>query len=128
KARNMIIQSKTWYHLVVRYSRNNKQDIWINGKLQTQVHMTTPNGVTTIWNKPIFSSSPPRLWWSSQKMCMPDALFIGAKNEKYTYSWSGGKLADITIWNKLLEPIEIRAAYREKVSIDKLNVGTYIFQ
>ncbi|CAF1122912.1 unnamed protein product, partial [Didymodactylos carnosus] len=121
-AQNTHINRRTWYHIVARISRQ-KQEIWINGKLSEIKEMTNPRDASTGRSYSWANEET----WLEEKMSMPNILTIGAKNELYEYSWHGGRLADISIWNCWLEPKEIRAIFQQKCSIDQMKIGTYLF-
>jgi hypothetical protein len=37
-------------------------------------------------------------------------------------------IADVSLWSRRLSPLEIRAIYEQKISIDKVNIAKYIFE
>ncbi len=39
-----------------------------------------------------------------------------------------GRIADLSIWNRWLDFIEIRAIWQQRVSIDQIDLGEYFIQ
>jgi hypothetical protein len=52
-----------------------KQEIYVDGKLEGQVDMTNPNNRSEIWANPISENEK----WEDMKMDMPHAVCIGSK-------------------------------------------------
>jgi hypothetical protein len=46
-------------------------------------------------------------------------------NSKYFHCWFG-RMADISIWNRWLDYMEIRAIWQQRVSVDQTNLGDYL--
>lgn len=71
-----------------------------------------------------------KLWINGQSV-LDVEIPITAYSSSAVVSFSFGSdwnysLADISLWSRCLLPIEIRAAYDQKLSIDKINISKYI--
>jgi hypothetical protein len=53
-------------------------------------------------------------------------LFIGT-NSKGFHCWFG-RIADLSIWNRWLDYMEIRAIWQQRVSIDQTDLGEYFIK
>ncbi|CAF1208749.1 unnamed protein product [Adineta ricciae] len=117
------IELNTWYHVVTQVSRK-KQEIYVNGHLQKTVLMTSKASATEIWTS---GRTYPNAPWSKQEMQRPETLCIGAKCLRpFPHNFWLGELADLCIWTRWLEPIEIMAIYESKAKLDNINIGQLI--
>lgn len=48
-------------------------------------------------------------------------------NSKGFHCWFG-RIADLSIWNRFLDSIEIKAIWQQRVSIDQVNLGEYFIK
>ncbi len=92
-----------WYHLVILISHD-EQKLFINGQCQREVKRNENN----------------------PKLISIKELNIGT-NSKGFNCWFG-RIADLCIWNRWLNPIEIRAIWQQRVSIDRTDLGEYFTQ
>ncbi len=78
--------------------RTPRQNLWINGRLELTVEV-------------------------------PIAAYSTAAIVSF-YLWVKWNrcLADLSLWTRRLSPIEIRATYEQRTSVDKVNVGKYIVE
>ncbi|CAF0791046.1 unnamed protein product [Adineta ricciae] len=112
-----------WYHVVARVNRN-IQDLWVNGKQVSSVDMTNIQNRTEI-REPYHQSWNSSQWYE-QTIHLPNILYIGTKNNEHHNPWIG-KIADISVWTRWLQPFEICALYQQQTSIDKVKLGTFLF-
>lgn len=116
------IEPSRWYHVVVQVNRN-RQELWVNGQQVSNVDMTQEHlrhEVRAPYRKNWNASG-----WHNQKIHLPDLLCLGSKNREHHNPWRG-KIADISIWRRWLEPFEIRALHQQHVSIDKVKLGSFV--
>ncbi|CAF1318584.1 unnamed protein product [Rotaria magnacalcarata] len=117
------VKLNTWYHVVTQVSRK-KQEIFVNGDLQREVDMTLKAMGTITWTPGQIASNAE---WSQQEIQRPEALCIGAKCLRpIAHNFWLGQVADLCIWTRWLEPIEIKATYQSKTKSDNLNMGQFI--
>jgi hypothetical protein len=111
---------KTWYHVVALVSRN-KQQLFVNGQLECSVNMSTRDGGNI--DEPYLYRYDER--WEDQQMQMPRTLHIGVKTPRENF-WHG-YIADMAIFDRWLEPTEIRCIWQTRMPLSKLeNMGGYI--
>ncbi|CAF1163759.1 unnamed protein product [Rotaria sp. Silwood1] len=99
---NVQIKPNEWFHIVLVQerqadARTPQQNLWINGKLELTIEV-------------------PIAAYSSTATV---SLFLWNKWKR--------SIADMSFWSRRLLPIEIRAIYEQKISIDKVDVANYIF-
>lgn len=110
----------TWYHVVALVSRN-KQQLFVNGELQCSVDMSRKEGGVI----DMLYLYPSNGKWENQQMQMPRTLHIGVKRPRENF-WHGN-IADVAIFDRWLEPAEIRGIWQNRVPLSKLeNMGAYI--
>ena len=91
-----------WYHIVILISAE-KQQLFINGQCQREIKGNFPQ------NNPI-------------SLAMKE-LNIGTDSKGF-HCWFG-RMADLSVWKRWLDPIEIRAIWQQRVSIDQTDLGEY---
>lgn len=116
------LEEEKWYHLVTRQSRN-EQDIWINGEFCGHTDMSTPENIAACWQGPL--SQLQTHHWNAERRNRPSLLTLGAKHE-FGKDPFRGQMADLSIWNRWLSPLEIRTISEQKRSIDQIKIGTCI--
>lgn len=110
----------TWYHIVALVSRN-KQQLFVRGELQSSVDMSSKVGGAI--DMPYLYRSDVK--WEDQQMQMPRILHIGVKTSRANF-WHGN-IADVAIFDRWLDPIEIRCISEKRVPLSKLEtMGAYI--
>jgi len=77
--------------------------------------------------------TPRKNSWINGKLESTTEIPISAFSKSATVSfclWNewNHSIADVSLWSKRLLPIEIRAIYEQKTSIDKVNIAKYIFK
>jgi hypothetical protein len=112
-----------WYHVVVRVNRN-RQELWIDGQLVSNVDMTRAHLRTEV-RAPYLQNWDTSQWYK-QKMHLPDLLCLGSKNSQHHNPWKG-KIADVSIWRRWLKSFEIRALHQQHTSIDKMKLGSFVY-
>jgi hypothetical protein len=116
------LQEDKWYHIVTRQSRN-EQNTWINGKLCGYTDMTRPENIAVCWRgQPSIAQMSD---WDREQRNLPHTLTLGAKNGYGTEPYKG-RMADLSIWNRWLSPLEIRTISEQKRPIDQIQVGTFV--
>ncbi len=116
------LEEDRWYHIVARHSRN-EQEVWINGKFCGHTDMTTPENIARSWNGQLSASQ--KCHWDRERRNLPHTLTLGAKNEGGINRFRG-RIADLSIWNRWLSPVEIRTISEQKRPIDQIDVGTFV--
>nr|ACD54731.1 F-box domain proteins-like protein [Adineta vaga] len=111
-----------WYHVVVRVSRQ-FQELWVNGRVVSRVDMTNPELRLEV-RLPYRQNWQPSQW-CQQRMHLPEALYIGSKNNRHHNPWIG-KIADISVWRRWLKPFEIRALYKQQAAINNVKLGSFV--
>lgn len=116
------MEPSRWYHVVIRVNRN-RQELWVNGQQVSNVNMSRANLRYEV------RASHRQNWnasqWDKQKMHLPDLLCLGSKNCEHHNPWKG-KIANVSIWRRWLKPFEIRALHQQRVSIDKVKLGSFV--
>jgi hypothetical protein len=112
-----------WYHVVTQVSRA-KQEIYVNGHLQGEIDMTSKGNQANIWTP---GRVAPNAEWFEQQIHRPQTLCIGAKClHPIVHNFWHGQVADLCIWTRWLEPIEIKVIYRSRAKLDNFNMGQFI--
>ena len=110
----------TWYHVVACVSRN-KQQLFVNGELVCSVDMSQRNG--GVIDTPHYFRYDQK--WEDHQMQLPRTLHIGVKTPRQNF-WHG-RIADVAIFDRWLEPAEIQCIWQNRVPLSKLgNMGEYI--
>ncbi len=91
-----------WYHLVILISQD-KQQLFINGQCQREIQRN--------------------FYDKNQISLVIKELNIGTDSKGFN-CWFG-RIADLSIWNRWLNRIEIRAIWQQRVSIDQTDLGEY---
>ena len=92
-----------WYHLVILVSKD-KQQLFLNGHFQREIKRNLDE--------------------NNQMSILMKELNIGT-NSKGFHCWFG-RIADLSIWNRWLDSIEIRAIWQQRMSIDQTDLGQYL--
>lgn len=92
-----------WYHLVVLISADTQQ-IFLNGRFQREIKRN--------------SSEKNQLFLEMKE------LNIGTDLNGF-HCWFG-RMADLSLWKRWLDPIEIRGIWQQRVSIDQLHLGEHL--
>jgi hypothetical protein len=116
------LKRNEWFHLVTLVSRF-KQTLYVNGKISNTVDMSKYASNSTVFKRYLVTEEMIKNW-KDEKMQLPHTLHIGAKSFEVNF-WLG-EVADVSIWNHHLEAHEIEAIYKQKVTVDKVNVGEHI--
>jgi hypothetical protein len=94
-----------WYHLVILISKD-KQQLFINGQCQREIKRNFRE--------------------NNQILISMKELNIGTDSKGF-HCWFG-RIADLCIWNRWLDLIEIRAIWHQRVSIDRTDLGEYFYR
>ena len=89
-----------WYHLVLLISADTQQ-IFLNGRFQREFKRSSPE--------------KNRLYLEMKE------LNIGTDSNGF-HCWFG-RMADLSLWKRWLDPMEIRAIWQQRVSIDQVDLG-----
>ncbi|CAF0752005.1 unnamed protein product [Adineta steineri] len=100
---NVQMKPDQWYHIVlvqecIPGDEKPQQHLWINGKLE------------------LTEKVPIAAFSSTAEVCF-----------FFSILWNHS-IADVSYWSRRLLPLEIRAIYEQKTSIDKVNMAKYIFE
>ena len=91
-----------WYHVVILISVNSQQ-LFLNGKFQRETKRNSSE--------------------NNQVLLQMKELNIGTDSNGF-HCWFG-RMADLSLWKRWLDPIEIRAIWHQRVSIDQTDLGEY---
>lgn len=92
-----------WYHLVILISAD-QQQLFINGQLQREI------------KRNFLQTNPMPL--------VMEELNVGTDSKGF-HCWFG-RMADLSLWKRWLDPMEIRAIWQQRVSIDQTDLGEYL--
>jgi hypothetical protein len=116
------MKSNRWYHVVIRVDRN-QQELWVNRRKVSNVDMTRTHLCYEV------RASHRETWrasqWHKQKMHLPNLLCLGSKNSEHHNPWIG-KIADVSIWGRWLEPFEMHALHQQQTSIEKVKLDLFV--
>ncbi|CAF3698632.1 unnamed protein product [Rotaria sp. Silwood1] len=116
------LETNKWFHLVALVSRF-KQTLYVNGKLANTVDMSKYTDNLSVFKKHLVTDEMIKNW-KEEKMQLPHTLHIGAKSFGFNF-WLG-EVGDVSVWNRHLEPHEIKAIYEQKVTVDKVNISEHV--
>lgn len=88
-----------WYHLVILISADTQQ-LFLNGRFQREIKQNS------------------RLDLEMKE------LNIGTDSNGF-HCWFG-RMADLSLWKRWLDPVEIRGIWQQRVSIDQFDLGEYL--
>lgn len=94
-----------WYHIVILIS-NNKQILYLNGQFQKEIKkdLSLNNEINILMKE----------------------IFLGMNSKGY-HCWFG-RIADLSIWNRFLDFIEIKSIWQQRVSIDQIDFGQFFIK